>query len=53
MNVLGIASSQFWMHFNGDSSFSLHLGVIKKHHCEMKIVKPSFLQITEPLNTNM
>jgi hypothetical protein len=53
MNVLGIAFPQFWMHLNGDSSFPLHLGVIKKHYCEMKIVKPSFLQITEPLIANI
>ncbi len=53
VNGLSIMFLQFWMHHDVDSSFSLHLGVIKKHYSEIKIVKPSFLQTTKPSNANI
>jgi len=37
MSVMGIVFPRFWIHLNVNSSFSLHLGVIKKHSCETKM----------------
>jgi len=36
-----------------DSTFSLHFGIIKKCYYETKKVKPSLLQVIEPLNANI
>jgi hypothetical protein len=52
MNALGIIHPQFWMQLHVDSFLSLHINVIKKNYCELKKVKPSFDQITKPLNAN-
>jgi hypothetical protein len=49
---LGIVYPQFWMQLDTDLSFSLHMVVIKKHYCEVKRVKPSLLQVAEPLDVN-
>jgi hypothetical protein len=37
----------------GDVSFYLHLSIIKKHYCELKNVKISLLEISNPLNVNI
>jgi hypothetical protein len=34
-------------------SFYLHLGIIKKHYCELKNVKLSLLKISKPLKVNI
>jgi len=38
---------------SADVSFYLHLGIIKKHYCELKNVKLSLLEISKPLNVNI
>jgi hypothetical protein len=53
LNALGIVYPQFWMQLDVDFSFSLHIDEIKKHYCELKKVKPSLVQVVEPLNANM
>jgi hemerythrin len=53
MNDLGIMYTQLEMHLNVDSFYSFHLGVINKDYYESKNVKPSFLQISKPLNSNI
>jgi hypothetical protein len=50
---LGIMYAQFWMHFDVDSFFFLHLGIISKHYCQSKNVKPLVLEIRKPLNANI
>jgi len=45
MNALGIVYSQFWMQLDVEFFFSLHIEHIKKHYCELKKVKPSFVQV--------
>lgn len=52
MNALGIIHPQFWMQLDVNSSFSLHMNVIKKNYCELKKVKSSLDQVTKPLNAN-
>jgi hypothetical protein len=41
------------MQLDVDFSFSLHIDDIKKHYCELKKVKPSLVQVAEPLSANM
>jgi hypothetical protein len=53
MNALDIVYPQFWMQPNVDFSFSLHMAIIKKHYCQAKRVKPSLLQVVEPLDANI
>jgi hypothetical protein len=53
MNALGIVYPQFWMQLDVDFFSSLHIEDNKKHYCELKKVKPSFVQVVEPLNANM
>jgi hypothetical protein len=36
MNALGIVYPQLWVQPNARIYFSLHLNVIKRHHCELK-----------------
>jgi hypothetical protein len=35
------------------SLFFLHMAIINKHYCEAKKVKPSLLQVAEPLDANL
>jgi hypothetical protein len=53
MNDLGIMYTQLQMHPNVDSFYSFELGIINKDYYESENVKPSFLQISKPLNSNI
>ncbi len=53
LNVFGIVYSQFCMYSNAYLSFSLHMAIIKKHYCEAKKVKPSLVQVAEPLDVTI
>ncbi len=53
INAFGIVYPQFWMQFDADFSFSLHMVLIKKHYCEATKVKPSLLQVAKPFDANL
>jgi hypothetical protein len=53
MNAFDIVYPQVWIQPAVDFSFSLHMAIIKKHYYQAKKVKPSLLQVVEPLDVNI